>query len=213
MKRKIAWAVPLGLVAVLFIAGFVGYNKTLIYNNNPDTASKIIGSESMMMSRPEATKMDDLTKYADLIIVGEVLSDAVDSEIEFDFPNEELKQKAMGESSEVPKVALACSQIKIIKTLYGESQRDTITLAQVGKAGNDNGETKVKKGDKMLLVLQRHTDDPNKYSSVAVEDGLFKISEDNKILSLSDNRFTSRYDDRSLDLLVKDMNKGAKKNK
>lgn len=211
MKRKIAWSVSLGLVAVLFIAGFVGYNKTSIYNNNPDTESKIIGSESLLMSRPIKTNMDDLTKYADLIIVGEVVTDALDTEVDIDFPNEELKQKAMEGSSVPPKVALACSQIKIIETLYGESQRDTIILAQVGRAGNDNGETKVKKGDKMLLVLQRHTDDPNKYSSVAFEDGLFKISEDNKVLSLSNNKFLSRYDDRSLDLLVKDMNKGVKK--
>lgn len=209
--KKLAIVICLAIVIGLSVVSIFYLSNSSKYNQNPDISGKIVGSKDLLMDTMPMTSVDDLTKYADLIVIGKVISPAVDTEIEFPFPNEDLKQSAMKGYSKVPTVALACSRIQIEETLYGESKSDIITLAQLGKANNNRGETKVKNGDRMLFILQKHHDKTDVYSSALAEDGLFIIDNNDKVTSLSDNMFTSRYDGISKDILKADIKKGKKK--
>ena len=198
-------------------------STNLAYNENPDVSKKVVGSNELLASKMAPVSIDDITKYADLIVIGTVVSKPTNKQIDFPFPNDEMKKGAMGTSKEVPKVNLACTQIKVSEVLYGKlrnANSNEITLAQIGQAGNDSGETKVVNGQKYLLVLQNHPDDINRYSSAIAEEGIFKINSkkaksilgsiEETTTSLSDDKFTSRYDDVSLDVLKKDIKNGKK---
>lgn len=209
MKKKIILIIPAIILLFSVTTYFNGNHK---YNENPDLSKKIVGSKSLIMERLPITNMDQITQGADLIVIGKVITSPENTQIEFPFGNEDMKKHAMEKSNgKIPKVNLACSKIKIQEILYGNSSSDVITLAQVGNSESDIGETKVKKEDKMLFILQRHPDEPNKYSSVEAEEALFKIDNNNKTLSLSDNKFTSRYDDIDCEILKNDIKSAKKK--
>lgn len=223
MKKK---HLALVSIAVIIISGSIIYFNSNTkqeqkievaqseYNLNPDVSKKVVGSEVLLMEKISPSSIDQITDDADLVVIGKVISGPVDTEIDFPFDNEDMKKSALEASKgKMPKVALACSKIKIEEILQGESSSDIITLAQFGKSTNDNGETKVKEGNRMILSLQRHPDDPNKYSSTNAEEGLFIIDDNGKTLSMSDNKFTSRYDGIDYNILKRDMKNGKKKEK
>lgn len=175
------------LVFVFLIASasciFAFYDVPVKYNDNPDLSGKVVGS----------LKNDFLCRFR---------AEAAEEKFEKMFPGKNA-----------PAYNVTSSQIKVNRVLYGDIDTDSIELHQFGSAGNDDGETKVRKGRKMIFILRKHPDKENVYSSVDFEDGLFEVDNDNKLLSLSDNMLTAKYDGLDTKILEKDINKVLKKRK
>ena len=157
------------------------------------------------MTRKGVNSMEDITKSADLIVIGKVVGNPTDVLHEFSTGIEEWDEEIKAKDPNALKIALAVSEIKIDEVLYGYEENDRILLAQIGKAYSDSGETKVKKGDKMLFVLKKHEGSENLYSSTMAEEGLFIIKDNGETYSLSDNAFTSKYDYKSKNVLINDI--------
>lgn len=218
MNKKIILITSLAIFLVVAIVGItLMYNNTgnekISYNMNPDNSKKIIGSAEVRkkMSLLPITSIDDLVGYADLIVTGEVISEGVTGKA--GWPKVEGDTQGKTDLSNLPPVDVTYTKIKINKTLYGKADSDIITLLQLGKAGDDKGETKVKNKKKMLFVLRKANEGEDIYSSVCYEDGLFEISDDDKVLSLSNEITESKYDGTHIDLLIKDVIKGLKNKK
>ncbi len=211
MKKRIVSSISLGVVSALLFVGCNSSQDSVSYNMSPDNSKKIVGSSKVreMMSLAKIDSVDKLANYADLIVIGTVESDGVTTTAEW--------PKIQGEKTESVEmerdpVTVTHTKIKIEKTLFGEADSDTITLLQLGKAGSDQGETKVKKNKKMLFILRKSQNgNETVYSSVLYEDGLFEIDSKNKITSLTNNIVEAKYDGLDKDILIKDIMKGIRK--
>ncbi len=211
MKKKMFLGVCVSvlLVFVVFVTTF-----SIKYFNNKFMVSgiqqsKVVGSKSVdgFLSKISAESINDLIDNADLIVIGKVITDGITAKKKLDFPNNQLKEKALGDVNSEIEFSVSRSEFEISEVLFGESKTNIITISQLGEAGNDNGETKIKKGNDMLLILKRHKDNKNMYSSISFEEGLFLTNND-KVVSLSDNISLSKYDGKNLYNLKKDIIKG-----
>lgn len=167
--------------------------------------NRIVGSkmqESFIRFSWEQFKdADHLMSFSDLVLTGTVLDDG--NNIEDEFPQS-------FEDEEKQKYFRSTRSIKIDEILFGEYNAEEILFEQMGKADSDIGETKVKKGDKVLLFLEA-----NKYgySAVGQEQGIFVIKSD-KAISLSDNMdIINKYDNRDDNLVKDDIIKAKKSSK
>jgi hypothetical protein len=206
MKNRLAISISLFTLAVIGI--FIYQNQTVPYNLNPDT-NKVIGSQHLrdFSYTLPINSIDDPVGYADLIIIGEVVSDGVVTKEEF--PKVEGDDKGETVLSNLPPVTVTKTPIKIDKIIYGKADSEIITLIQLGD--QNWGVTKVKKNSKMLLILHKGN---NQYGSVCWEDSMFKIDDNGKVMSLSNEISIAKYDGTNIALLEKDIIKGLKnKNK
>jgi len=213
--KKVIVSIFLFVLTVISASSiFAFYDTPVKYNDNPDLSGKVVGSlKNDFLCRYRAETMEVLLEQADLIIEGEVVSDGTTKTEYFSLGDEAAEEKLekMFPGKSAPAYNVTSSQIKVNRVLYGDVDTDTIELHQFGSAGSDNGETKVRKGRKMIFILRKHPDKENVYSSVDFEDGLFEVDEDNKLLSLSDNMLTAKYDGLDAKTLEKDISKALKK--
>ncbi|KNY27578.1 hypothetical protein [Pseudobacteroides cellulosolvens] len=201
------------ILAVAFVTIF-----TFAKNENNISDTKIIGSKSFDETafRIKINSIDEILKFADLVAIGKVIDDGKTVETEFPLPGGESqakKLKAMYPNINT-KMEVTHTNVQIEKVIYGSSPTtDIITVGQMGQAGNDEGETKIKREQKVLLILKKHPGTDNLYSSVDAENGLFKIEKNSKVISFSDNEAVSKYDNNNVDILVNDITNGLKKQK
>lgn len=206
------------LMSTLIIAlgAFKISNKigTVQYNTNPDISSKVVGSETFVGYRMRLTSMEELLRFADLVIIGEILTDGETKEKPISAsPEQDAKFTEL--FSKVPTYKVAQTNVKVNKVIYGDSNLvDTIIkFNQLGEAGNDYNQTKAKKGDEMLLILCK-SDEDDTYASVSFEDGMFLIDKNNgKLLSLSKDILVAKYDGLDQQILENDIKKSIKKAK
>jgi hypothetical protein len=215
MNKKI-FSVILGIAVLIFsvlVFKNVGLNTdNAKYNLNADNSKKVIGSKSLQqtMTIIPYESIDQIIKDADLVCIGRVISEGKTLLDEAQYPKE-LTDKLASKGKHPPRYNVCQSKIEIEETLLGETDSKIITLEQLGAAGNNSGETKVKLKDKMLFILQQHDDDKNVYSSVALEEGMFKLQDNNKSLSLTDNPVMTKYDDIDSKILIRDIKKSIEK--
>lgn len=189
----------IGLIATTLVvtAGFVGFN----YNNNHLPEQKIVGSmmkdNRLDFDRVAIDSFDTLVDFSDLIVVGKVIDDGVTI-------NNAIPQNPHFDSGSYETTN---STIEIDEVIYGNETNKTITYVQLGKAGDDHEQTKVKKGQKVLLVLKKTP--YNNYTS-SMEDGVFLVSGKNKVKSFSMNPVVSKFDDKDIDDLKKELKETKK---
>lgn len=172
------------ILICLYILSF-GINKLNTYNSNNIEQEKVVGSKMgvSIFSRIPAESLEELLENANLVFEGTVITDGSSQ-------NKQLEDKFISNygKDKVFEYTTSSFEIKIEKMLFGKSDSETIILDQLGSANSDSGETKVKKGEKMLFILKKNNDGENTYSSVDLEDGLFRILSDNKAVSKYDNK-------------------------
>jgi len=181
------------------------------YNMNPDTSKKVVGSKilNQVMDIPIFKKLDEYLNYTDLIIIGKVITPGTTKMI--DFPFQEGTEVIDKKTGKPMQMSTSESQIEVERIIYGKNPGKIITLSQLGPAGSDNGETKVRNGDRMLFLLRQGRQNKNLYYSAAAEDTMFIIDEDDRLTSLSDNITVAKYDGLKLSTLEADL-KAAFKN-
>jgi len=195
----------LALVAVLAV-NQVNAARGMTYNANPDVSNKMVCSKPLANAFYETPleSIDDLLRFADLVAVGEVVSDGTVTTAEWGKVHNDPEGKT--EMSSFPPVTVTHTKVKISKVLYGETKSDTITVLQAGEG--ELGETKIKKGQKLVMLLRDGAEGDNIYSSVSWEKGFFEIGQDNRLVSFSDDLVVAKYDKTSLDLLTRDIARG-----
>lgn len=204
-----------GVLVVLVGIGVGGntYIQENRYNLNPDVSYKIVGSKDVPMEIDTIDNIKKLTQYGDAIVVGKIVSQPKEIKYNYTTGYEELDKDIKGDIGNNLYVKLTVSEVEIEEILCGEVNSSKINLAQVGTIEGDRGQTKVKYGDKMLMIIKQFRNDKTMYSPAIAEDGLFIIRPDNTTYSLSDNLFTSKYDNINYKILKEDIIKQLKKDK
>ena len=150
--------------------------------------------------------LEFMAKHSDLVIVGEVISNGVvehktidrsESEIEKD---NRLGIKPLGYD-------VTHTKIKIKEVISGRCKDDEIIISQLGTSDNYAGETKVKKGKTMILLLNKHPNEDILYSSVNLNDGLYEVNDSGKIGVLSDKEDFKKYEDMGKKDFIKEVRK------
>ncbi len=193
------------ILAVLFAAltGCSSGDK-VAYNMEPDNAKKVVGSkyrlgEIVSVDTNMVDSLETLFKYAQVAVIGEVISDGI-------LKNDEASEQDSGNSIiKRPVEKHTPYQVRVEEVVCGSLEPKEITLSQIGEPGDDRGETKVKKGDRMLFVLHEISQEDGIYDSAVLEGGMFIIDKNNKVMSLSDNIAVAKYDGLDLDVLKKDL--------
>ena len=213
-KYLISGLIAIALIITTLFTLARNQNNEVGYNKNPEVSSKIVGSELVNASRIAPESLDDILKHADVVIIGKVDSKAM--LIKKPFINDELKaleEKVIAASEEDRKLTFNISQVevKVQEVVYGDVDSKTILFNQLGMPENDDYQTKVKNGQKMLFVLKKNDD--GTYASVDFEEGLFELLDNETSLSMSKNPNIAKYDNVNQDILFNDIEDYFKKDK
>ena len=149
--------------------------------------------------------LETMAKHADLIIVGEVVSDGVNGTITIDVPKEvQSKNERLGIKS--PSFPVINTKIQIKEVISGRCNEEEIIISQLG-IKDDSSETKIKKGKTMILMLKKHKDSDILYSSVNFNDGLYEVKDSGKIGVLSEQVVFKKYEDMEKKDFIKEVKK------
>jgi hypothetical protein len=175
--------------------------NTKVVGSDLNNGSFKSGNTIMYFEKIKLKDLDQLVEHSDAFVLAEVIQDA----------ETVIKENPKGMPEDPATfTTYSVTEIKVIDTLYGNIDSEILTFTQIGEPGNSEGETKVIKGEKYLFALNKHDWG---YNSSAQEEGIFKIVNNNKIYSLTDNPVMSKYDNLDLDKLKKDLSKSFNKKK
>ncbi len=208
MKLKIILCICLLMLSSVSLTLFKFDSETL-YNSNPNVASKVVGSENLSGYIVPLQSVDDLVSKSDLIVIGEIMSDAVTIKRPYE-PSDEAKSKLntlYPEAQNKFNFNVAQVTVQIKEVLYGDTSLSEIKFNQLGNAGNDSLQTKVKKNERVVLALKKVTGTDDTYASICFEECVFDIKPNNKLLSFSKNMAFAKYDDIDLNILENDISK------
>ncbi len=205
-KKLLAAAGCIVLMAGVITGSLLFLNRdTSRYNENPDLSQKIVGSKVFNNSGdslPNET-IEDIFDFTEYIIVGEVVSDGVADQFNMFGDNE--VSKADLEAGIDPYIPCTITKIRVEESILGDiPEGSEISFFQLGVPESDGGQTKVKKGERLVMGLQG-PNEAGQYLSGDVENTIFYLDENNKVTSMSDELLCARYDGTSKDFLVKDL--------
>ncbi len=162
--------------------------------------SKFAGSDFSIIKTPS---IDWLVENSDLIIIGNVLDNGeliqaegphfIDSETNikiFQFP-------------------FIRNSVSIEKILFGNENSKEIIFAQLALADYDCLQTKLYKGDRVILFLINKED--NIYIPVTFQDACFKITNGDIIYSFSNEKVVAKYNGEKVEVLIEDIENIVKK--
>ena len=134
---KKAFIILLTCVLSVFIASCNTVRSTTKYNENPDLSKKVVGSKNLTSAVVDPIKtMEELVGYSEYIIIGNVLRDIKEEEVNpygSDERGEEMKKQAEEIGQYVP-LTVTVSKIKILEVLQGNLEAGMeIKLVEPGK--------------------------------------------------------------------------------
>jgi hypothetical protein len=180
------------------------------YDLNPDLSQKVIGSSnrSEMADRiPWEDTEEQLVRYTEVAVVGEVIADDTESTFNMYGTGPEAEEAARQTREEWGVNAYGpctIATVRVEQVLWGDIGDETeIRLFQLGSPHVSDTQTKVEKGERVLLLLLLRED--GLYKAPYLEDSVFYLDGDDKITSMGDKKICARYDGRSLDLLARDV--------
>ena len=204
-KRVIFCSISLALIISCTVIVYLKKPKS-IYNQNPDLSTKIIGSNNYVQDRIPADTVDDLVEGSDLIIIGEVLDTGVEGT--FNIFGDDKKAQAFKEKYGTdPYWPTTTVRIKVHKTIAGKiGDVNEIQYLQLGKPDVPDLQTKVKKSQKLVMIL-RNSDKEGVYYANKAERSIFYVDENDNLTSMSDEIICARYDGISIRVLENDLMK------
>ena len=181
MKKKL-W-IPISCAALLLGGGLLAYSLiprpvSYTYNENPDLSSKVVASQSglPMLDYDPNPSFEQITCGFDCVAVAEVLDDGTQHKFNISkivpggFPIEidwETVQE-LGEDYFTPDNFNICtySKLKIEKVIAGKAPKsNVIDLFQLGFPGKNDSQTKVRKGDRIYIIMNKLFAPENLYGS------------------------------------------------
>ena len=177
------------------------------YNEAPDLSQKVVGSKGGFgdfADYPSLDTEDDLVRVAEVIIVGEVIGDGEASK--FNMYGDETFAKQMLEMGRDPYMNCTLTRIRVEETIYGDlAAGSEFDLFQLGIPDSDAGQTKVQKGERLVMLLRGDMDKDGTYYSANVEHTMFYLDDNDTVTSMSDELVCARYDGTSKAFLIRDL--------
>ncbi|GEM_PF-3224591 len=197
--------IVLSFAGLIMIGVFIVYLTSTSesrYNQSPDISSKYIGSDDIHFGAKHVYQsLEEIMRASDLVVAGTVLDEGVTKTKKFPLDSA-LDQKNQENQRKAPRYSIAQTKIDIEEVWSGETNKETILFNQIGIAGDDKMQTKVKKGQQVVLFLVENDD--GTYASMGFEDGVF-IVKNNKLKSLSKNLVVAKYDEIDVHTLKEDV--------
>jgi hypothetical protein len=192
------------LILLIFMILFATYAcQNSRYNNNPDIASKGIESDSGISDRIVPTSMEQVVAHATDIVIGSVADDRQSGTFSIS-GIKAVDEKIAGVSGSAQSDC-TLSKITVEQVIMGDLELySSITYFQLGSPGNNKGQIKVKKGDRILIML-RPSDTDVIYYAGNCEESVFNLNDHNRLTSQSDFLICARYDGIALDILLEDI--------
>jgi len=188
------------IISVMFTVLACGNSR---YNNNFDISTKIVGSKSFFVDSIIPENMDQVVAHATDIIIGTVTDDG--SAGTYSYSGIKEIDEKFAEITGSSKLICTLSNIEVEQVVMGDIQNgSTIVYFQIGTPGDNQGQTKVKKGDHILIML-RSSDSEGVYFAGNGEESVFYLDKNNRLTSQSDFAICARYDGISLDILIEDI--------
>jgi hypothetical protein len=214
MKKKIFITSFVAVITLtVAISGFMQLNKEEGYlqpKSQVAIGEKNVGSDKLNFTRMNPP-VANMVKDCDLIVTGEITSDLIETKsFEIMQADDELRDKfkSLYPNAETPKQYGQYFNFKVDEVFKGNLSGDMFTFSKLAE------QTNFAKGEKVLMFLVKDTgaEDRNTYCSIGLEDGIFKIDNNDNLTSLSNSVFTSAYDGYKKERLVKDIKKALKDN-
>ncbi len=187
MKHKLI-AMLLTIAVIMAVTGCQRDSGEVKYNDDPDLSGKIVASGK---SSPES--LEQMLDRVDVIVTVSISDDGKIADVDED------------------PYKLTCfltpptlTEAEIEESIYGDLNKgDKISLIQCGLPGENDYQTKVKKGERLVLLLERREN--GVYVSPFYEHGMFYLDEKDKITSMSDAPICARYDGLHKNVLKNDL--------
>jgi len=162
--------------------------------------SKFAGSDFSIIKTPS---INWLVENSDLIIIGSVLDNGklIQAE-EPHFIDSETNIKIF-------KFSFITNSISIENILFGNENSKEIIFAQLALADYGYLQTKLYKGDRVILFLINKEN--NIYIPVTFQDACFKITDGDIIYSFSNEKVVAKYNGEKVEVLIEDIENIVKK--
>lgn len=165
---------------------------------------KFIGSDYAGFYKMPIENFDDILYHSELIVIGEVIDDGTENDVEVYNMTSEEKEKFKEKFGKMPTETVTYSEFRVTEIVNGELNEDVITIRQIGEAGSDYGETKIKNNQRLLLILDEL--ESGIYIIPALESGAFVIA-DGKIKSNGKDKAILEFENQKLDKVIKAIEK------
>jgi len=183
-----------------------------VFDNNEDISSmdeKFIGSDYAGFYKMPIENFEDILHHSDLVVIGEVVDDGTENDVEVFNMTSDDKENFKEKFGKYSTETVTFTEFRVTEILNGELDEEVITVRQIGEAGSDYGETKIKNNQRMLLMLGELESDI--YIIPALESGAFVIT-DGKTKSNGKDKAILEFENQNLDKILKEINKYYKKN-
>ena len=196
MKRFVA-----ALFCAVVLLSLFGCAKESRYNEAPDLSKKIVGSDNMMATKVPLKSVAEMANLSDVIVTGTVISDS--QVIQFNSSGNEEYAAAAAEKGINVYLPATIATVKITKIIDGNFSDETIQVFQLGEPHTADMQTKLENGDSVLLMLSKF--DNGYYQAVDLENSVFYVDENNRLISMGKELMCARYDGRRVSLLLEDL--------
>ncbi len=193
------------LISLSITVGCSSLPLTQRYSKDSNTTAPCSSTTSDIFTRTEMS-FEDYIDNCDLIVEGKVIGDNVQTYVGFALTDFEKQNGAKMPNPDFPVTRV---EVEVSKVIYGELSEKTIVFSQLGWNDTDFGHKKVKKGDKVILLLKKYENEEI-YSSVSLNNGVFLYNEDT-IDTYSEKTDIKKYKEMKKDDFIKDLEKQLKK--
>jgi len=151
---------------------------------------KIVGSRMSGFAYSEIgyITFQDLVLFSDMIVIGNIQDIA------------EVKEEKIGSGDNVLSVTVTYYNVLVKETLSGVKSAKLV-ISLLGSPDSHVGMTKPNIGETLVLFLSEEHPESKTRAVNGFEKGLFRVSENGKVVSFSDEKLTAQYDGISVDML------------
>lgn len=202
MKKTIGVITALTICAILIV--FCIFGDRDVYKGE-----KYIGSDDYMFYKEEIKDFDYLLDRTDIIVRGYARTDGetVNEKVTV---QKELDEKYKNMFGKDRTAIFTSYEFVVSEVIYGDDVKigSEITIQQYGEAGNDRGQTKLKKNEEVIMLLKQRGE--GVFRSVGLENGTFTVEEDGTIITHGDDEAVIHFDKEHQDKLLKRIEKFQK---
>lgn len=190
---KVVLCICLIGIAILTVC-YKGMNSTV-------SSDKYIGSDHYVFFKEDIPKIDLLLDRTDLIVIGSASDEGKTERSSPAYEPEKMKEKYKKIYNKELTLPFTNINFNVEKVIYGKigTADNSIVIQQNGEQGSDIGETKLVKGKKVLLLLEKKSD--GKYKISGLENGAFDIDQNNNIISHGNDTAIKMFENKSINNL------------
>lgn len=195
VKKIIGVIAAIAICAILSIVYSLG-------DGDKYAEEKYIGSDDYKFLKVEIKDFDYLLNRTDIIVRGYARTNG-ETVKEKVTVQKELDEKYKNMFGKDKMSTFTNFEFVVTEVIYGDDVKigSEITIQQYGEAGNDRGQTKLKKNEEVIMLLKQRGE--GVFRSVGLENGTFTVTEDGTIVTHGDDEAVIQFDKEHKDKLTK----------